>query len=146
MTPYIYIGIDAGVSTGLAILDKRTGTLTLDTLHFWDVTDRLTDLITEHGKDTIRIYIEDVTKNKPVFSRNVNNRAFTKIAQNVGSVKRDTQLIINYCQRAGVECICIRPTNKSFTKLSKEEFRKITGYTGKSSQHARDAAMILWGR
>jgi len=32
------------------------------------------------------------------------------------------------------------------TKLDREQFKKITGYEGVTSEHARDAALLVYGR
>lgn len=143
----IYIGVDPGVKTGFAILNGLE--LTLHTLSFWDaikmIESKTNDLYFFRFLYDLIVVIEDVTQNKPTFNRNLNYRSNSKVSQNVGQNKRDCQLIIEWCEMNGIEVIKKRPTKNSMTKLNAEVFNKITGYNGKSSQHSRDAAMLIFG-
>jgi len=143
----IYVGIDAGVFTGVSVRHNWSGELILKTLSFWKAFNFINSIII-HSEINIVVVIEDVTQNKPVFSNKLgkNARINLKIAQNVGGVKRETQLWIDYFESKGVEVIRVKPTKKSQTKLDKKIFEKLTGYKGRCSQHARDATMLIIGR
>jgi hypothetical protein len=93
----------------------------------------------------ISVVMEDPNGNRPVFNRGVQGRRASKIAQNVGANKRDAILIWEYCVNHGIAIQRITPTAKSITKLSSEQFNKITGWAARTSEHARDAAMLVWG-
>lgn len=32
------------------------------------------------------------------------------------------------------------------TKLTAEQFNRLTGWTARTNEHSRDAAMLIWGR
>lgn len=143
------IGIDPGVNTGLAIYNPENKKFELHTKSFWLAFHIIKELY-EHNTDyELVIYIEDSTQNRPVFEERITGKNIgtaLKIAQYVGSNKRDCQLWFEFCEYANIEYYRIRPSGKSGTKIPKKNFEKITGYTGRSSQHSRDAAMMVVGR
>lgn len=147
MKGIIDIGIDPGVKTGFAVREIRLKTwVILLTLTFWETIDTLTALQEEY--QIRKVVIEDPNQNKPVFSKKgvsideVLKRE--KIAQNVGMNKRDAQLLITYCEKQGLPIIASSPTKKSLTKLSHEQFQRITGISKRCSGHVRDAVMLIF--
>ncbi len=149
LTKY-YIGIDGGVNTGFAVWNSTTKRFReLDTYSFWEAIDRIDHYINElrDNKILLEVVIEDVTQNKPTFNRGAHNQSvYNKMSQNVGANKRDCTLISEYCELNEVPIHKIRPTKASLTKLDSETFKKITGYEGRSSSHARDAGCLVFGR
>jgi Holliday junction resolvasome RuvABC endonuclease subunit len=92
-------------------------------------------------------------------------RRTQKRAQDVGKSKGSALLIISMFEKAGVPVLMVAPSSrdnaekervkvnakdvcylKSPTKTNAEEFRMITGYTGRSNEHNRDAATLIHGR
>lgn len=143
----IYIGIDPGEFTGVALWRRDTKLLELHTFSFWQAIDFLTQQIEFCKKNDIhlKVVLEDVNKNKPIFEKKgANNTAMMlRIAQNVGSNKRDGTLMEVFVERNGIEVILVKPTT---SKWSISYFQKITRYKGLTSQHARDAAKLVYGR
>lgn len=142
----IYIGIDPGKFTGVALWRRDTKLLELHTFSFWQAIDFLTQQIEFCKKNNIhlKVVLEDVNQNKPIFEKKgANNKAMMlRIAQNVGSNKRDGMLIEVFVERNGIEVILVKPTT---SKWSISYFQKITRYKGLTSQHARDAAKLVYG-
>lgn len=140
----IYIGIDAGVHNGWAVWDSRKHDfIELKTLDFWPLIDEIEKL---EGSDVV-VYVEDPQQNKPVFYRKgTNSKMKQKIAQNVGGNKAYAQLIIRYLQIANIKHFCVRPSKSTMTKLNADQFQRLTGYSGRCSQHARDSACLVFGR
>lgn len=138
------IGIDAGKHTGLAIYNAISKKLTdLQTVDFW----RAYELITRfYDSDSTLVVIENPNLIKAVFIRGniANARAQSKLSQNVGSVKRETGLLAEGLRRAGFTVEEVQPV-RSKIKDSKY-FNKLTRWEGRTSQHARDAAMLVIGR
>lgn len=139
----VFIGIDPGVSCGFALYKPATGYLWLETFTFWELIQQLTSHVFNEPRPVV--YIEDPRGNKPVFFRGLTIKKNNRVAQNVGSNKRDAALIIEWCRDHGFEVVTVTPNSRSLTKLTAEQFNKMTGYEGRSSQHARDAACIVWG-
>jgi len=144
----VVIGIDPGVKTGLAVINHGLLEKVM-TLDFWNaikhVEAYLEELKTTHEID-IRVYIEDPNLNKPVFDRGQRGRKALNIAQKVGSNKRDAQLLIEFCNLRELPVLAVRPVAGPFTKMTAEFFKRQTGWNGRTSQHARDAAGLILGR
>lgn len=68
-----------------------------------------------------------------------------EVLQGVGAVKARCADIEEACRILGIKCTMLAP-RKGMTKMSAEKFRKLTGWTGRTSEHARDAAMLVLGR
>ena len=82
--------------------------------------------------------------NKHVYTRpGTGPAAMKKIAVNVGENRARGEAIYYFCTGAGVDVEYVEPT-RGMTKLSADQVERITGYKGKTSEHARDAIMIAW--
>lgn len=149
----ICIGIDP--SKGFAVWDsKGKKFVEILTTDFWSIIDWLDNYKNALPRDELVVYCEAPQKNKPVWfsDKLIKERGVgvveamkRKVAQNVGSNKREAELIIQHCIRSRISVHECKPTKKSSTKLSAEEFGRITGYTKRTSEHGRDAAMLVWG-
>ena len=139
------VGIDAGVNTGIAVWDKPTQKFNdIFTTDFWGAITYLDSAIYP-----FEVVIEDPRGNKPVFmKRGVKGRGYLKIAQNVGSVKRDTQLIYEWCINHKISVTCVVPGKSKWRKgkITSAEFKRITGYEKSTSQHGRDGGMLVFGK
>ncbi len=143
----VLVGIDPGIKTGLAIAEGGK-LVRIETVDILDALDEIHAYANEarYYLRNVTIYIEDPSLNKPVFDRGQHGRKALNIAQKVGSNKRDAQILIAKCKRAGVKLVRVKPVAGPFTKMSAEFFKKQTGWTGRTSQHARDAAGLILGR
>lgn len=65
--------------------------------------------------------------------------------QGAGSIKRDCKIWEDFLRDKGIPFKLIAPKNNT-TKLSAPAFKSITGYTGRTCEHSRDAAMMVYGR
>lgn len=145
------IGLDPGINTGFCLYDKISKQIVkLDTLGFWDLFDALEDVKVWIGQEHVTFYIENSALNKPTFVKGGGDtqKKMQKISRNVGSNQRESTLLIEGIRRYGFHVIEVKPTGSRGVKRkwSEETFVKITGYKGRSSQHARDAAMLVFGR
>ncbi|WFF39271.1 hypothetical protein LU290_03345 [Moraxella nasibovis] len=135
----ILIGIDPGVNTGFAksydgeLVEVKTCSIieAMKWVGFTAVQAR------EHDHQ-LTIYIEDARKRKWVTGGR-------EKLQGVGSVKRDAVIWEEFCVYHGIAYELVAPKNNN-TKLDKETFKRLTGWQGRTSQHARDAVMLVWGR
>lgn len=149
MTPNILIGIDPGVSTGYAIWNRQKNKFVkLLTIDFWKCLE-LIELELSTNEGNFEVFIEDPNLN-PAMHWNKHKKTSlnvaTKIAQNVGANKREASLLIEEIGSMGIPCHPIKPTGNSQTKINKDTFRKYTSWQGESSEHSRDAAMLVFGR
>lgn len=135
----ILIGIDTGVSTGFALsIDGKFQSI--DTESILSAQERVLNIVNNivgsDGMDVI-VCIEDVRLRKWV-QKGVGNERM----QGVGSVKRDCSIWQEFCERNGIQHIFVAPKAIQ-TKLSEKDFHVITKWPYKTSEHARDAAMMI---
>lgn len=132
-----YIGVDTGVKTGFAVWDKERKIFAeISTLMIHRAMDKILEYH-RSGHD-IHVFVEDARK--ATFGRQLD---YAK-AQGSGSVKRDAKIWEDFLTDHRIPFTMVRP-KKAITKLDKETFQKITGYTGITSSHGRDSAMIVYG-
>lgn len=130
------IGIDPGAHTGMAFF-KAGKLVELRTIHPLTIYDVLA------ASDVSRVIFEDSRLTSPVWSRGTTAAARIKIARNVGQVDGICALIVEACERIGIDALGISPKGKG-AKLDAEQFAKVTGWTESSNSHTRDAAMVAW--
>lgn len=73
-----------------------------------------------------------------------NEKAERGKREGAGSVKRDAKIWEDFLTDLGVPFEMVPPKNNK-TKVSAEYLKQLTGYTGTTSKHARDAAMLVIG-
>jgi len=132
----IYVGIDAGTKTGVALYYKNHKSLELYTITIYDAITKVIELSKSHS---IYVIIEDARQRKYY-----GDNAGTQALQGVGSIKRDCTIWEETMQSKGIDFIMVHPI-KGGTKLDVNLFKKITGYSNRCSSHARDAAMLVYG-
>lgn len=145
MTRELYIGIDPGVNTGFAVWNKTEQKLDMvDTMTITQAMNTVEDFngVLDEETDTeykVVVCMEDARL------RNWFGNAGREKLQGAGSVKRDCAIWETFCEENSIELRKIAPKN-NYTKLSAEQFRKLTGWKGRTSEHARDAACLVFGR
>lgn len=131
------IGIDVGVDTGFAVWDTEKKVLVeLKTMKIHRAMQRVKEL--SDANDVV-VYFEDARL------RNWFGDSGREKLQGAGSVKRDSSVWDDYLKDLDIEYHAIAPKNNK-TKVSAEFFEKITGWKGRTSEHARDAAMLVFNR
>lgn len=133
----IRVGIDPGVKTGFAIAES--GKLThLETVDFWGAYDRIREW--DPGcVEMITIEISETTHmwGKQLYGNDQDKRR-VKMGQNVGAVRREGQLLAQRLRQRGYSVRCVPPRGK----VSADYFRRLTGWTGTSNEHTRDAGLL----
>lgn len=127
----IYIGIDPGTKTGVAVWDsaeKRFHAIfTLTIFHAINYVNGW------HPNATI--IMEDARLRKWF-----GNSGREKL-QGAGSVKRDCAI----WEEVFPNIVKVAPKNNK-TKLDQAAFERLTGWKGRISVHGRDAAMLVFGK
>lgn len=137
----ISIGIDPGVTTGLAVAYRGDITHVRSDIA---VVAEVFVLDLQSLSGPITVYIEDARKRQ--WFGNADSRQLRSgagIREGVGSVKRDCQRWQEFCEYHGIDYVLVAP-QANRTKLTAEQFRKLTGWTGRTNEHSRDAAMLVW--
>ena len=139
-----YIGIDPGVKTGFAVWDKREGRLLrVDTLTIVDALKAVLDYRGACGEDPVVIFEDARQRRWLPQERDVSE--YRGKLMGAGSVKRDCEIWETFCERENI-AYCALPPTKGLTKWSPEAFAGFTGWTKRTSNHARDAAILVFGR
>ena len=135
-TDRVVIGVDPGVVTGVAIFRRgRLGQFV--------TTDHADALVLIRDAHPSLVVLEDSRKD-PLYARSgVTARGMARIARSVGEIDQRCREIEDMCKSEGVEILCVSPRGKG-RKINAAEFRAVTGWTGRTNQHVRDAVMVAW--
>jgi hypothetical protein len=131
MVMFYTIGVDPGRVTGVAVINRDCSIKELTSLGFWR-TIRFIELLNE---SIIKVVIE-VSPNK--FNWHKSGTMGSSI--NVGAYIREAVLLADGIESLlGPERVVrVRPQGK----VNAEQFQTLTGYTGRTNQHVRDAALL----
>lgn len=139
----ICIGIDPGTHTGMAVWDTRQGRfLSLVTLPIhraiMDVLQWQVACLQSH--EQMEVVIEDARQRNWFGHGDVAAKA-----QGAGSVKRDCSIWEDFCKDHGIP-FQAKPPVKGATKVTSVYFKMVSNWQGRTSEHSRDAAMLVIGR
>lgn len=145
MTQTIIIGVDPGVNTGFAKWDRVTQQLlTVSTMKI-----HMAMKAVEYARDSGNLHMvvfEDARLRKWHGHADARMaRSGAGIREGVGSVKRDCSIWQDFLSDLGVPFLQLKPAPGT-TKWDAERFERVTGWTGRTSNHARDAACLVIGR
>lgn len=142
-----YIGIDPGTNTGLAIWNssrrqfERVGTSGIVTAMV-----EIVEFVRYHGidRDDVEIVFEDARK-RVWLPREKSISEYRGKMMGAGSVKRDCSIWEEFCKYYGFRRSA-PPPRAGMTKWTAEYFKAVTGWKGRTSNHARDAALLVFQR
>ena len=133
----IVLGIDPGEMTGCALY--RDGDLSS---LFVIVPARYSALLEEYKPDLL--VIEDSRLQSHVFTGPKESpEVRLKIARNVGMVDGFCSILTRMADSLDIPLIGVSPLGKG-AKLDADQLAALTGWTGKSNPHTRDAAAVAW--
>ena len=136
----IYIGIDPGTHTGMAIWDSWEGKfLSLETLPIHQALVKVMLWKDKVGHD-LQVVFEDARQRTWFGKGDVSAKL-----QGAGSVKRDCSIWEDFCTDYGIPFRAVPPV-KGATKVTPTYFKMISGWTDRTSEHSRDAAMLVIGK
>ncbi len=140
--PRFFLGLDPGRQTGWAVWDAaREVFVEILTADFWKAYAMVQTYRPAHCCIVIEMpsgatYDHDLDQTPDKARRR------EKVSRNVGSVQREAQLLAEGLDRLGYTVRRIRPRQ---SKLGARAFRRLTSYAGRTSQHGRDAGMLVFG-
>lgn len=138
----ILVGIDTGVATGLAVYDTATRRLLRVTSSgIIAAMDAVQALAAEQG---CTVFLEDARLRKWI-PREKSLSQFRGRAMGAGSVKRDASVWEEFLTARGIPFHLV-PPSRNRTKLTAGAFATLTGWTQRTNDHGRDAAMLVFGR
>ncbi|TGK36291.1 hypothetical protein EHO65_18230 [Leptospira andrefontaineae] len=146
LKPRYYIGIDPGTKTGFAVWNTETRKFEeICTLSIDEAIKKLTDNIGKpipgliDMRQDLLVLVEDARKRK-WFGKNGRGKL-----QGAGSIKRDCTIWEKFLTKNKIPFEMVHPM-AGRTKWNAQDFKKYTGWTKRTSEHARDAALIVFGR
>lgn len=140
------IGIDPGALTGMAVYDKVEKIINLLTsgtilecqyllqAHPWNKLIKFGQVFVRIEDARLRTWIP----RQKTASRELGRR------EGAGYVKAHCAIWEDFCKLWGIPHEFVAPKNNK-TKVDAAYFKKLTGYTGKTNEHSRDAAMLVVG-
>ena len=136
----IFVGIDPGVETGVAIWDSEKQEF--KSIKSRNIIEAMADvrLLTVTYRN-IKLIIEDA-RQRTWFGTIKGTKEDRNKAQGVGSVKRDCKIWEEFCEFNKLDYELKHPK----TKLKAPDFKKITGWQKQTNEHGRDAAMLVFKR
>src|SRR5574344_1278886 len=130
----ILIGIDTGVRTGYAIsVDGEFMTIETTKIH-----RALQYVLSLSYENEIFVRVEDARK------RRWYGTSGKEKLQGAGSIKREASIGEDFLKDNKIPHEMVAPKNNK-TKISEEVFKRITKWDGRTSEHSRDAAMLIFG-
>ncbi len=143
----IYIGIDTGVHTGIALWDNRKRSLEFVTsmpIHKAMEVVKLHQVNAQENCTKLVVRVEDPRQRTWFGTERMSREEERKKLQGVGSVKRDASIWDEFLKDLGIEYEMVAP-KRNITKLTQETFRAYTGWKNQTNEHGRDAAMLVFG-
>lgn len=133
----IRIGIDPGVSTGFAAWDMTQKRLiNVQTLKIHEAM-RLVE--THHNLGNLHsVTFEDARLRTWLGAKG------REALQGAGSIKRDCSIWADFLGSLNIPYRAVKP-GPGATKWNAEYFARVTGWTKRTSNHARDAAVLVYG-
>lgn len=137
-----HIGIDPGAHTGVAVWDTdRRALVEVATLPL----HRALALVSSYAaQGDIQVTFEDARQRRWLPAERSRSE-YRGHLMGAGSVKRDCTIWEEFCRDKRIP-FTARAPQKGLTKWSAEAFARLTGWQGRTSDHARDAAMLVVGR
>jgi hypothetical protein len=132
------IGIDPGVNTGIAIWCNRSK-MFISIKTMIAVLAERSIIYLDNNDYKILVRFEDAR-----LRRWFGKEKGTDQLQGAGSIKRDCQRWEEFLTHYEIPFEEVAPKNNR-TKMTADEFKRLTGWEGKTSNHARDAAMLIYG-
>lgn len=139
----IHIGIDSGKHTGFAVWDDTSNTfLEVSTYKLWQALFAVKRYADTY-KD-VTIVFEDARQRKWI-PRETSESEYRGKLMGAGSVKRDSKIWEEFLTDNHIPFEA-DPPRPGLTKWDAKYWAKVTGWKGRTSNHARDAALLVWGR
>lgn len=132
----ILIGLDPGTITGIGkYCPVRNALLGVGSMQLHQAMEYILD-----SEQPRLVVFEDARHHR--VHQGADNR--TQRLQGVGSIKRDCAIWHEFLTDKRIPYVTRRPSAKR-TKIPAYLFNLTTGWKGKTNNHARDAAMLVWG-
>lgn len=136
------IGIDPGTHTGFAIWNPvKKKFKSIGSIQIHEVIMRISAM---HDDGLIDYVVFEDARQRKWFGNQSKAEGIGKL-QGVGSVKRDCSIIEDFLIDLDIPHLAIKPSAGT-TKWTAARFKRVTGWEGRTNEHGRDAAILVFGR
>lgn len=132
----VILGLDPGAHTGLAVF-QRGELVELATISPASIYSALVQWSPK------RVIFEDSRLQSHSWTTHAARAAALKMARNIGEVDGYCRIIVDYCELLGIMAHGVSPKGKG-AKMDADSFRELTGWSGRTNTHERDACMVAW--
>ncbi len=132
----VIIGLDPGAHTGLAVF-QGGNLVELATIHPASIRAALVQWSPR------RVVFEDSRLQGHAWTTHAARAAALKMARNIGEVDGYCRIIVEHCAELGIMAHGVSPKGKG-AKMDADSFRELTGWSGRTNTHERDACMVAW--
>ena len=132
------IGIDPGVNTGWARINSSGVLMACDSR---PIHEAMREVESWHKHGRLRLVVFEDARLRKWLGPDKG----PKQLQGAGSIKRDCRIWADLLAALGCPTLAVKP-QKGGTKWDAERFAKLTGWKGRTNEHGRDAALLVWGR
>lgn len=139
MSNKIIIGIDPGTTTGIAVKDISSKQyLFIESMPILKAMEMVKKSLIKYDSLNVYLVFEDARQRK-YFGKSGREKL-----QGAGSIKRDCAIWQEFCEMYLKYWKAERP-KRGATKHTADYFKRLTGWAGTTNEHARDAAMLIFG-
>ncbi len=132
----IRLGIDPGVNTGFAVWSEEERKL-IDVCSV-GIIDAMDRALRMHRVGALHSVTMEDARLRTWFGAKGR-----EALQGAGSIKRDCSIWLEWAGFHGIALRSIKPAAGA-TKWDAEHFRRVTGWQGRTNEHARDAALLVF--
>jgi hypothetical protein len=138
----IVIGLDPGVSTGFATWSAQTRQLL--EVRSMLLHEAMTEVAKRHAAGELALVIFEDARKRRCFGRaDLNQLKYgAAVREGAGAAKRDAKIWDDFLTSIGVPFLARAPRG---TKKKTPHFELLTGWKGRTNEHGRDAALVVYG-
>jgi len=134
----VVIGIDPGVNTGFAISEGGK-LLRVECMAAVEAEQCVMQCVIVYGAANVFVRYEDARMRQWFGSKG------REALQGAGSIKRDCARWQEFLEHHNIPHSRVAP-QANRTKLTADQFKAITKWQGRTNEHGRDAAMLVFGK
>jgi hypothetical protein len=134
----VVIGIDPGVNTGFAVSESGK-LLRVECMTAVEAEDCVMQCVILCGEANVFVRFEDARMRQWFGTKG------KEALQGAGSIKRDCSRWEEFLMHHNIPHARIAP-KANRTKLTADQFKAITKWQGRTNEHGRDAAMLVFGK
>lgn len=131
------VGIDPGVNTGFAVWSPAAKAFT--EVASFSAAEAMLRLQMMRANGVVKLVVFEDARLRTWFGTKGKESL-----QGAGSIKRDCAILADWLALLDVPAKPMSPKAKG-AKVDAARFAKLTGWQHRTNEHARDAAMLVWG-